>query len=80
MRSNYSCLRSKEEKSVLRTVPAYGDTVGKSVKKSRLCLRCGEKFISIGSHNRLCGNCVSVNNKIAAKEFYVGQIYLHELT
>ncbi len=56
MRSNYSCLRSKEEKRELRTVPAYDDTVGKSVKKGRLCLKCGKKFLSIGSHNRLCEN------------------------
>ncbi len=80
MRNNYRCLRLKKKKRVLKNVQEYNDTGSNSTKMSRLCLKCGKKFHSTGSHNRLCEKCTSINKKIAAREFCVGQKYLHELT
>ncbi len=36
-------------------------------KKKRLCLRCGEKFLSERPYNRICEKCSLINAKIALK-------------
>ncbi len=80
MRNNYSCLRLKKEKRVVRNVPEYNDTGSMSIEMSRPCLKCGKKFLSTGLHNRLCKKCTSINNNISAREFCVNRTYVHELT
>ncbi len=59
MRNNYNYLSSNSERRILRNVPGGYDTNKISLKKSRLCLECGKKFLSIGPYNRLCEKCVS---------------------
>ncbi len=34
-------------------------------KKERLCLKCGEKFLSKRSSNRICEKCSLINKKVA---------------
>ncbi len=36
-------------------------------KKNRLCLKCGEKFLSERPSNRICERCSLINEKIALK-------------
>ncbi len=36
-------------------------------KKERLCLKCGEKFLSKCPSNRICEKCSLINGKIALK-------------
>ena len=36
-------------------------------KKERLCLKCGEKFLSKRSSNRICEKCSLINEKIELK-------------
>ena len=75
MRNNYSDLNSNNE------IGIHGcyDTDKIGLKKSRLCLKCGNRFLSVGPHNRLCDVCVSVNEKVADKMFCVSSKYLNEL-
>ncbi len=75
MRNNYNCSNSKKEKIILRNVPVSYDTNKISLKKSRLCLECGKKFLSIGPYNLLCEKCVSQ----AWKAFWVSSKLLDEL-
>ena len=58
MRTNYNYSNSNRERRILRNVPEFYDTDKISVKKSRLCLKCGKKFLSIDLHNCLCEECV----------------------
>ncbi len=71
MKNNYSCLNSRSGRSDSRNVSECFDTKKTNLNKRRLCLKCGKKFLSIGPHNRLCENCISINEKIALKTFYV---------
>ena len=75
MRNNYSSIHSCSESSI------HGcyDINKVSSKKRRLCLKCGERFLSVGPHNRLCDECVSINEKIAFKIFCVSSKYIDEL-
>ncbi len=71
MKNNYKCLNSHSNRSTSRNVPEGIDVKRTNLKKRRLCLKCGKKFLSIGPHNRLCENCVSINDKITMKTFFV---------
>jgi hypothetical protein len=42
------------------------------IKKKRICLKCGDKFTSDGSHNRLCKNCITL---LESKVVFVVRIY-----
>ncbi|GAX60686.1 hypothetical protein SCALIN_C13_0203 [Candidatus Scalindua japonica] len=77
MKSNYSCLKPKSKRKVTRNVPVSTDT--NNLNKSRLCLKCGERFLSTGPYNRLCEACVATNEKIAPKTVCVGPTYIDEL-
>ena len=59
MRENHNSLKSDKEIKTLKDTSLTCDTNKFGSMKSRLCLECGEKFLSIGPHNRLCGKCVS---------------------
>ncbi len=37
--------------------------------KERLCLKCGEKFLSECPSNRICEKCSLINEKIALKTY-----------
>ncbi len=58
MRTNFNYLSSNKERRKLRNVHGGYDTNKISLKKSRLCLECGKKFLSIDPYNHLCGKCV----------------------
>ncbi len=47
-------------------------------KKERLCLKCGEKFLSKRPSNRICEKCSLINEKIALKTHYVSSKPLGE--
>lgn len=79
MKNNYSCLKPKSKRRVSGSEPGSHDTYKKSLKKNRLCLKCGERFLSTGPYNRLCETCASTNEKIAVKTFCVGSVHLEEL-
>ncbi len=78
MKNNYKCLNSNIGSRIIRRIPSRYDTSKISLKKRRLCLKCGKNFLSNGPYNRLCENCVSTNAKIALKTFYVNPKYLAE--
>ncbi len=59
MRENHNSLKSDRKRKTLRDTSLSFDTYKFRSKKERLCLKCGEKFLSIGPYNRLCGKCVS---------------------
>ncbi len=59
MRENHNSLKSDRKIKTLIDISLTCDTNKFGSKKSRLCLKCGEKFLRIGPYNRLCGKCVS---------------------
>ncbi len=79
MRNNYSCLEPNKERSVSRDVPGYYDTGIKVIKRNRLCLKCGKRFLSTGSHNRLCKTCISTNKTVVPKLYHVSSEYINKL-
>ncbi len=79
MKNNYRCLNSNRDGSSSSNVPGCYDTNKRILNKRRLCLKCGKKFLSIGPHNRLCEKCISTNEKIAMKAFYVSSKLSEEL-
>ncbi len=79
MRNNYSCLNSNRAQITSEKLPERYETDNTRLKKRRLCLKCGKKFLSIGPHNRLCEKCISINEKIALKTFYVSAKHINEL-
>lgn len=40
-------------------------------KKARLCLRCGEKFLSEGPYNRVCEDCSVINARVYKNEYKI---------
>ena len=59
MRENHNSLKSDRKIKTLRGTSLGYDTNKFGSMKSRLCSKCGKKFLSIGPYNRLCGKCVS---------------------
>ncbi len=59
MREKHNSLKSDRKRKTLRDISLTCDTHKFGSKKSRLCLKCGKKFLSIGPYNRLCEKCVS---------------------
>ncbi len=79
MGNNHSCLSPNSERRILGNASGYYDINKGSLKVSRLCLKCGERFLSIGPYNRLCGTCTSANETIAFKIYRVSSNHLAEL-
>ncbi len=59
MRKNHNSLESDRKRKTLRDTSLTCDTNKFGSKKSRLCSKCGKKFLSIGPYNCLCEKCVS---------------------
>mgnify|MGYP006430152487 FL=1 len=38
-----------------------------TVKKKRMCLKCGVVFLSANYGNRVCGSCAAQNNRAAIR-------------
>ncbi len=79
MENNYRCLNSDKVSRSLKKVSESHDSNKRNLKKRRLCLKCGNKFLSIGPHNRLCENCASTNSKLAMNTFCVTSKHLDEM-
>ncbi len=63
----------------LRDTSLTCDTNKFESKKNRLCLKCGEKFLSECSYNRICEKCSLINEEIALHTHSVSSKYLAEL-
>ena len=65
MRNNHNSLKLDRKRKTLRD-PSFGyDTDKSESKKERLCLKCGEKFLSECPYNRICEKCSLINKEIA---------------
>ncbi len=62
---NYRYFVLNRERRRLRNVAEGYDSEKISLKKSRVCLKCGMKFSSNSPYNRLCDGCTSTNSRIA---------------
>jgi len=80
MRKDYNSLKSDRKRKTLRDTSLTYDTNKIRSKKKRLCLKCGEKFLSKCSYNRICEKCSLINEEIAALHTHsVSSKYLDEL-
>ncbi len=48
------------------------------IMKERLCLKCGEKFLSEHLYKRICEKCSLINKRIALKTYSVSSKPLGE--
>ncbi len=78
MRKNHNSLESDRESKTLRDPSLTCDTNKIRSKKRRLCLKCGKKFLSECSCNRICEKCSLTNEKIALHTYSVSSIPLGE--
>ena len=67
MRKNQNRLKSNRKRKMLRDTSLICETNTFWSKKERWCLKCGEKFLSECSSNRICEQCSLINEKIALK-------------
>ncbi len=65
MRENHNSLKSDRERKTLRGTSLTCNTNKFGSKKKRLCLKCGKKFLSECSYNRICEKCSLINEEIA---------------
>ncbi len=65
MRKNHNSLKSDRKRNTLRDTSLSCDTNKFGSKKKRLCLKCGEKFLSERPYNRICEKCSLINERIA---------------
>jgi len=78
LRKNHNILKSDRKSKSLRNT-SLGDNTDKSEsKKERLCLKCGEKFLSEYPYNRICEKCGLTDEKIALKAHSVSSKPLGE--
>ncbi len=54
MRKNHNSLKSDRKRKTLRDTSLTYDTDKIRSMKKRLCLKCGEKFLSERPYNRIC--------------------------
>ncbi len=78
MRKHHNSLESDRKRKTLRDTSMGYDTDKFGSKKERLCLKCGEKFLSERSYNRICEKCSLINQKIALKTYSVSSNPLGE--
>jgi len=67
MRKNHNSLKSGRKRKTLRGTSLTCDTSKLGSKKKRLCLKCGKKFLSECSYNRICEECSLTNERIALR-------------
>ena len=78
MRKNHNSLKSDRKRKTLRDTSLSCDTNKFKSKKERLCLKCGERFLSENPYNRICESCSLINKKIALKTHSVSSKPLGE--
>lgn len=64
MRKTSNCSNANIEEKTLKDKASNFNLPVSRLPKKRLCLKCGEKFLSEGPHNRICVKCVLMNNAI----------------
>ncbi len=72
MKNDYRYFDLNRERRRLRNASRYSDAGEISLKKSRLCLKCGVKFSSTGPYHRVCDKCASTNSRISYRSLCVG--------
>ena len=65
MRKNHNSLKSDRKRKTLRDTSLSFDTNKIRSKKKRLCLECGEKFLSERPYNCICEECSLIIDEIA---------------
>ena len=78
MRENHNSLKSDRKRKTLRDTSLTCDTNKFGSKKKRLCLKCGKKFLSECSYNRICEKCSLINEEIALRTHSVSSKPLGE--
>ncbi len=78
MRKNHNSLKSDRKRKTLRDTSLSCDTNKFGSKKKRLCLKCGEKFLSERPYNRICEECSLKNERIAFRTHSVSSKPLGE--
>ena len=78
MRKNHNSLKSDRRRKILRDTSLTCATNKIRSKKSRLCLRCGEKILSECTYNHICEKCDLINEKKALKTYSVSPKLLGE--
>ncbi len=78
MRQHHNSLKSDRKRKTLRDTSLSCDTYKFGSKKERLCLKCGEKFLSERPYNRICEKCSLINKRIALKTHSVSSKPLGE--
>jgi hypothetical protein len=78
MRRNHNSLESYRKRKPLRDTSLTYDTNKFGSKEKRLCLKCGKKFLSECTCNRICEKCSLANEKIALRTFCVSSKPLGE--
>ena len=67
MKKNHSGVKSDRKIKTSGDTSSGCDTNKFGPKKKRLCLKCGEKFLSECSYNRICEECSLTNERIALR-------------
>jgi len=78
MRKNHNSLKSNRKRKTLRDTSLNCDANKFWSKKERLCIKCGEKFLSECPYNRICEKCSLINEEIALKTHSVSSKPLGE--
>ncbi len=71
MRKKQRNVNVKRKRKTLRNSSSRCNTNKFRSKKRRLCLKCGEKFLSECPYNRICEKCSLINERIALKTYSV---------
>lgn len=69
MRNYSGCSSTNIEENELKDKPDNFNTPVNRLHKKRLCLKCGEKFLSQGHHNRICVRCGLSNERIRTSSY-----------
>ncbi len=71
MRNASSSLNTKKKMKMLKDNPKSYTSLKVKAGKKRICLKCGEKFLSKGRYNRICEKCGMTNERIATNTYSV---------
>ncbi len=78
MRKNHNSLKSDRKRKTLRDTSLTCDTNKIRSEKKRLCLKCGEKFLSKRPYNRICEECRLTNERVSFRTHSVSSKPLGE--
>ncbi len=73
MKSNSSYLKPSRKKMKLREGPKGFNATKIGLKKKRICLKCGNQFLSKGPYNRICDKCGLMNERVASSAYSVSE-------